>query len=404
MANIIPLSPTEVMLKRSIRAHMKGMGFVRNENGILVPPDLTKDTYRIMHHHHRLQKLEKNKIFLEKYAHKLIEYLASGSDVVPKNILPRIEMVPSDSWQSDLFRFATLFWRVPVSEGYGRRMRFLVWDDSNDKLIGIFALGDAVFNLKVRDELIGWDHKQRSETLVDIMDAYVLGALPPYNQLLGGKLVACLLKSEEVRKCFKQRYGSSTGIISGKAKNANLVMVTTTSSLGKSSIYNRLKIGDERYLDPIGFTSGFGHFHIPDKLFNQMREYLEEKGDSYSDNFKFGNGPNWRLRTIRKVFNMLNMPDSLINHGLKREVFATQLATNAFEVLRGECKRPSYNGLLSVSKIGELARERWIDQRAINYPEYMGWKKEDFLKIVTDKTKLICGTTTLVTTNGLRKK
>jgi Druantia protein DruA len=39
-----------------------------------------------------------------------------------------------------------------VSRGYGRRMRFLIWDQSNEKLIGLIVLGDPVFNLRVRDE------------------------------------------------------------------------------------------------------------------------------------------------------------------------------------------------------------------------------------------------------------
>jgi len=58
------------------------------------------------------------------------------------------------------------------------------------------------------------------------MDAYVLGALPPYNTLLRGKLVACLIRSSDV-------YG------------------------------------------------------------------LRENGHSYADLHRFGEGPNWRLRTTR---------------------------------------------------------------------------------------------------------
>jgi len=50
-------------------------------------------------------------------------------------------------------------------------------DDSNGKLIGLLALGDAVFNLRVRDALIEWDHQRRAEALVNMMDA-CFGALP----------------------------------------------------------------------------------------------------------------------------------------------------------------------------------------------------------------------------------
>jgi hypothetical protein len=63
---------------------------------------------------------------------------------------------------------------VPVSNGFGRRLRYLVWDNHNNKLIGIIAIGDPVFNLSVRDTLIDWDAKARGERLVNLMDAYVL--------------------------------------------------------------------------------------------------------------------------------------------------------------------------------------------------------------------------------------
>jgi hypothetical protein len=93
-----------------------------------------------------------------------------------------------------------------VSNGFGRRLRYLVWDDYNHKLMGIIAIGDPVFNLSVRDNLIGWDVAARGERLVNIMDAYVLGALPPYNALLGGKLVACLLRSRDIYDDFTRAF------------------------------------------------------------------------------------------------------------------------------------------------------------------------------------------------------
>jgi hypothetical protein len=91
----------------------------------------------------------------------------------------------------------SLTWAVPVSHGFGRRLRYLVWDRHNGKLIGLMAIGDPVFNLSVRDKLIGWNSHARGERLVNIMDAYVLGAVPPYNMLLGGKLVAALIRTRD---------------------------------------------------------------------------------------------------------------------------------------------------------------------------------------------------------------
>jgi hypothetical protein len=89
-----------------------------------------------------------------------------------------LQRISGGTWESDLFRLAALTWSVPVSNGFGRRLRYLVWDNHNNKLIGIIAIGDPVFNLSVRDTLIDWDAKARGERLVNLMDAYVLGAGP----------------------------------------------------------------------------------------------------------------------------------------------------------------------------------------------------------------------------------
>src|SRR3954447_16807107 len=88
-----------------------------------------------------------------------------------------------------------------------------------------------------------------------------LGAVPPYNMLLGGKAVACLIRSREVFEDFKRTYGNTVGIISGRRKRAELLAVTTTSSMGRSSVYNRLRLDGQPYMTSIGYTAGWGHFH-----------------------------------------------------------------------------------------------------------------------------------------------
>jgi hypothetical protein len=73
--------------------------------------------------------------------------------------------------------------------------------------------------------------------------------------------------------------------------------VTTSSSLGRSSVYNRPKLGRETYFASIGYTQGWGYFHVPDSLFAELRAYLRKRQHKYVDGHRFGQGPNWRLRT-----------------------------------------------------------------------------------------------------------
>jgi hypothetical protein len=252
----VAISAREANLKRRLRRHLSLVGFRKGPDGNLVASGSGKEVIRSLHHAQRNELLRQNRKFISEHLPSLIGHFASGSEVDPARVTPALERIGGDTWQSDLFRLASLTWAVPVSHGFGRRLRYLVWDQDNNKLMGLIAIGDPVFNLSVRDTLIGWDVHERSERLVNIMDAYVLGAVPPYNMLLGGKLVASLIRSRDLYDDFTQAYGASTGIISRKEKRARLLAVTTSSSLGRSSVYNRLKLDGVKYFKPIGYTGG----------------------------------------------------------------------------------------------------------------------------------------------------
>ena len=370
MTRSIPLFTLESRIKRALRRHLKQLGFTKAPDGSLKPPSNGKHTLRSMHAAQRAHRLESESQFIAEQWPLLRQYFASGLDVEPSEITPELELVDSGTWQSNLFRLAALTWSVPVSQGYGRRMRFLVWDRHNDKLIGLVALGDPVFNLRVRDQYIGWTSDDRKKRLVGMLDAFVLGSVPPYNRLLGGKLVASLIRSTDVRDTFRTRYHTTKGIISKKRKHAELVAVTTTSALGRSSVYNRVRLGAIMYLKPLGYTEGWGHFHIPESVFADVREYLQRRRRKYAKGFKFGDGPNWRLRALRLAMDLVGLNPELLRHGIKREVFITELAVNARLILNGKRKRPQYDDLLSVAEIGKLAKERWIVPRAERCPEF----------------------------------
>jgi hypothetical protein len=366
-------------IKRKLRAHLvvlHGYDGARG-NGVA-----DKAGIRSRHESHRQECLNDAKQFLAEQYNGLEKHFASGKEVQPERISPRLQLISSDTEESCLFRLASLTWSIPVSEGYGRRMRFLVWDENNDKLIGLIAVGDPVFNLRVRDNLVGWNAEGRKRGLVNVMDAYVLGAVPPYNMILGGKLVACLVRTTEVRDEFRHRYANNAGIISGEDKRPKLVMVTTSSALGRSSVYNRLKLHGTDYFKSIGYTSGFGHFHVSNGLFGDMRELLLLQRHPYWNGNRFGNGPNWKFRTIRAALEGMGVDRDLLRHGIKREVFVSLLARNGYEILRGERKRPDYAGLFSVKEVGELAVGRWLCPRASRRPEFLSWDRSNLKCLV----------------------
>lgn len=366
----------EAALKRAIRRHFKTLGFTKNADGALVLPGEGKTVVRQLHRAQRRDRLQLAQPFLERALQKALPSFAEGSELDVSRIRLALRVVKSDTPEADLFRVATMTWSVPVSVGFGRRMRYLVWDEGHDRLAGVIALGDPVYNLSVRDNAIGWTVHDRSERLVGLLDAYVLGAVPPYSFLLGGKAVACLIRSRDVFADFQAKYGGTVGVISKVEKSANLLAVTTTSSMGRSSVYNRLRLDGENYFERVGYTIGWGHFHITDTLFEQMRDYLRERDHAYADHHEFGEGPNWRLRTIRAALKALRINETVLKHGIQREVFVAKLAANAFEALHHGEKEPDVSGLRSVAEISAMAVERWMAPRAARGEiDYRSWTR-----------------------------
>jgi len=371
----------EESLRRSIKRHLRSLGFTTT-NGRLYHGSDDKQRIRDLHRNQRFEKLSAAKLRLVSQWRDLIGYTATGKEIDIRRISPRLELIEGRSWQSELFAFASLYWSIPTSQGYGRRMRFLCWDDSNGKLIGLIALGDPVFNLRVRDAYIGWTGNDRVKRLSCVMDAYVLGALPPYNKILAGKLVACLLRSKFIADAFRSRYSNQRTIISGRKQKRALAVVTTSSALGRSSVYNRLRIGDDVFLRSVGLTRGFGHFHVPSRLFTRMRSYLGEKGHEYANGHEYGQGANWRMRVIRETLSQLELPPQLLRHGISREVFVAEIGTNSREYLRGEAKDLNATNQLEVDEIAIRAMERWVLPRAERDPSFKSWNHSDFLQAI----------------------
>lgn len=376
---------TEARLKRAIRKELRQLGFVQKGGKLVQPQMLSKSEVRHFHSVQRTRLIKKNAAFIQSKSGDLIEFFADGSDIDPNSVRLSLKRVYAGSIEAEIFRLASLTWSVPVSNGFGRRLRYLVWDESAGKLAGIIALGDPVYNSSIRESFVGWSPSEKKKNLVNILDAYVLGAVPPYNLLLTGKVIACMICSKEVVEDFARTYGDSKGIISNEHKNARLLGVTTSSSMGRSSVYNRLKINGQQFFEPIGYTEGWGHFHFSDPLFSQLREYLRRHEHEYADNNRFGNGPNWKFRAIRVGLEKLGFDPGILRHGIRRQFFFCKIASNAIEILSSpNCKslEADFSKLKDASEIAELGVHRWVYNRATRDNTYQQYRKSALLELL----------------------
>ena len=365
---------TSKLRGRIIRS-LRAQGF-RIRNGTILPPkELSKEKVRALHNTAVRHRIERARGGLFRKETELLQCIASGSDVVPSRVSPRLVEVKPDSKEELLFRYASLHWSIPVSSGYGRRLRFLLVDAHNDKLMGLIGLGDPVYSLCPRDEWIGWTPSDRKKRLSNVMDAFALGAVPPYSFMLGGKLVAMLATSDTVRGAFKKKYGGARSVISRKVHDGRLALITTTSALGRSSLYNRVRLGERLLYHRVGFTKGSGEFHFSNGLYGAITEFAEKHCDPTAKQKRWGSGFRNRREVIKKCLPALGLSGAWLYHGIEREVFVVPLARNTKEFLMGKHYRLTWHHQ-SERDIFEYYRDRWMLPRIANDQRFTFWSKD----------------------------
>ena len=370
-------SEDAVELKKRIIRSLRAQGF-RVRNGSILPPQgLTKEGVRKLHETSIKHKIAQAKGGLIRREPDLLNYIASGNEISPTRIRPRLVEVKSGSEEELLFRYASVHWSIPVSSGYGRRLRFVVIDEDNSKLMGLIGLGDPVYNLKPRDEWIGWTADDRRGRLTHVMDAFVLGAVPPYSFLLCGKLVAMLAVASTVVDAFKEKYGGGRSVIRDRLHDGRLAMLTTTSALGRSSVYNRLKFDDRLLYRSVGFTKGSGEFHFSNGLYREIAKFASEHCKPTAKQKQWGTGFRNRREIIKKCLPALGLSSEWLYHGIAREVFVIPLASNTRNFLQG--KQPElicYSQ--SEEEIFEYFRNRWMLPRFARDRRFRSWSKDEW--------------------------
>lgn len=369
--------PSASELGDRITRSLRKQGF-RLRSGVLVPPDIKdKSKLRVLHREAVKHNIDRSRRGLERHEDRLLSYVASGEDVIPGRIRPRLVLVQPGSEDELLFRYARLHWSIPVSAGYGRRLRFIVYDESNGKLIGIFGLGDPIFGLGSRDRWIGWSHEAKKKRLQCVMDLFVLGAIPPYSHLLCGKLVALLATSRAVREAFRRKYGGRRSYIGRKPLDGRLALLTTTSALGRSSLYNRLRYKDDRVFQRAGFTRGSGDFHFSNGFYGDLRQFAVKHCNATAKHVLWGKGFRNRRELVRKTLPLLGLPKQFMYHGVKREIFMAPLAFNTPAFLCGDDKQLQTCDR-TVDDLFRWFRDRWLLPRADRDKSYRSFDPEDY--------------------------
>ena len=378
--------PLEEQVVNSIRRDLERLNWKfklptkKNAYPTLVPPgNYDKETIKNSMSFKRDEIISKHRKWIDKNIEFARKNLAKGIDALDSDIEPIIEVCETEK-QHRLFRILRYYWSSPYSEYVGRRIKLIIRDRAlpSKPVIGIAALGSPIIHIPERDEFIGWDRQTRTKNLIYTLDAYVIGALPPYNYLLGGKLVSYILASNEVREIYRKKYQGRVTLTEKRVAN-KLVGIFTTSLYGNSSQYNRIKFNDELIYKQIGQTKGFGTLHLSEETIQLMIKFLKSKGVVVGHNF--GDGPSWVMRVIRSAGELLGFDgDFLLRHSFKRNIYFVPLATEYKAFLNAETKRPKFKNY-SKNDLVQFWKARWLEKRRRNVEaiaNVLDFEPEDF--------------------------
>lgn len=220
----------------------------------------------------------------------------------------------------------------------------------------------------------------------NVMEIITCGAVAPYQNVLGGKLVAMLLASPQVVTDFRKRYSGRVSLIASGMAGREIVRTPALSLLTTSSLYafgsaqyNRIRIprdtvdekasGEIRYRR-VGKTDSFGTVQFASdttasltaaaRLANRKRRLV---------NHLFGEGISPKLRSLRLGFEALGLsPDEYLRHHSPRLLYTVPLVSNTEDVMLGLTRKPEYilpgaEGSSTTDAIAKYWFKRWAKPR-----------------------------------------
>ena len=219
----------------------------------------------------------------------------------------------------------------------GRNVKINVKDRVSGKLLGQISLASDVTAMGVRDNFIGWtkDNKFVDGKLNNTTIASTIVCTQPlgYN-FLGGKLIAMMTTTPEVRAYWKSKYDNV------------LIAVGTTSLYGIHSQYNGIPL-----FKTLGESAGKISLKPDDKFYDPWHQWIKEnRAQWYKDNIsdeRARNGANMgyeangpvsgiKQKILSAIFKECGIKATEYHHGFKRGVYMAMMYENGCEYLRNE--------------------------------------------------------------------
>lgn len=230
-----------------------------------------------------------------------------------------------------------------------------------------------------------------------MMNIMVCGAIPPYNHILGGKLVGMTLTGPKVIDAYRDKYDDTVSKIASSMKGEPVVKSEDVVFYGTTGLfeigsaqYDRIRVpadsGEIEY-EELGYTQGYGSIQFGPKTRKRLSQITELEEGRQVVRGRFGEGVSPRMRKIRRGLQNCGLDGDLLKHESRRIVYGVDLAENAKAYLRGETDEPSYFWAFDDSddeqqSIYDYWKERWVSKR-VQKPEILDriaeFDKDEFL-------------------------
>lgn len=274
---------------------------------------------------------------------RLGELFVDGVDLNLDAIVPTIILCKGRPL-NDIFSYVKLTQAVPSAPRVGRRIRFIVMDTGQKRpaLIGAAELASPVFTLGCRDRYLGWSRAAAREVKVTglrrILDLATCQAVPPYNTLRAGKLLASLAVSSVITEEFERRYREP------------LLGVVATCATGLHYPHvNRLTIRPGGLYRRIGATAGYSTSLFRAPTLAAARALIQPGLPAQALGPAHAKG----IPLLRNALRLCGLPEEPILRGsLHKGVYFGEVSPEATESLR-------FGGDRSASALSSAEAIRW---------------------------------------------
>ena len=250
---------------------------------------------------------------------------------------PYVEIVEDPKESTKWAAVRRMIHTMDFTANPGRNVKINVKDRVSGKLLGQISLASDVTAMGVRDNFIGWtkDNKFVDGKLNNTTIASTIVCTQPlgYN-FLGGKLIAMMTTTPEVRAYWKSKYDNI------------LIAVGTTSLYGIHSQYNGIPL-----FKTLGESAGKISLKPDDKFYDPWHQWIKEnRAQWYKENIsdeRARNGANMgyeangpvsgiKQKILSAIFKECGIKATEYHHGFKRGVYMAMMYENGCEYLRNE--------------------------------------------------------------------